>query len=251
MHFGPGVTHHVARDLDRHEGEQGQDMHRHEQQEQRRECAVHDRLGHGEGVGGPRRRRAGQMMRAMEQGEQAPVMHRPVGPVEIGVVGHQHGHERQAEIERPGLVEPLVERHPARAVAHDDDRAEQGEDPRRPQRGQDFAADVAARRLARLQFAPGERRAPEGEDAGHRRRGHDVTAGIHEPGSGQGVEVGAEQVVHRSIPFVGGRWTVRREARSFAPKSAIALPIPDSARFPGWFWPRPGGIRWGSCRSRP
>ena len=126
------MAHDVAHDLHGHEGEQADFVHGHESDEQRHEGALHDRFGHREGVGRPGGRRARQMVRAMEQREQAPVMHGAVRPVELGVVGDQHESQRQREVERSGLVEAVVDRDPALARRHEDRGAQQGEDQGRP-----------------------------------------------------------------------------------------------------------------------
>ena len=199
MHFGAGMSHDVAQDLYDAEDKQGEAVHRHDEQEKRHEGAVHDGLGDGEGIGGPRSRRARQVVRAMEQREQAPVMHGAVGPVEIGVVGQQHHGERQDEVEWPRLAKTLVDRDPALVIADGDDRAQQREDEGRAQRRQEFAPPLAAGGVAGLQLAAGEACPPEqGEDRGHQRGGHEVAGGVHGPDRGPGRQVDVQQFVHRS-----------------------------------------------------
>ena len=170
-------------------------MHGQEDEEQGHERALYDRLGHGEGIGRPRRRRAREMVRAMEEREQAGVMHRPVGPVEPGVVRHQHEGERQHEIERPRLPEAAIDREPALHRGHEDAGGQEREDQRRTQRGQDLAADVARRGPAGLQLARRQPGPPEhGHDRRHQRRRHQITRGIGDPQRRQGGGEGFEQV---------------------------------------------------------
>lgn len=57
------------------------------------------------------------MMRAMEPGEQSPIVHGAVRPAEVGVVGHENRGERQNEVDRARLIEITMPANASRSLA--------------------------------------------------------------------------------------------------------------------------------------
>ena len=118
-------------------------------------------------------------MGAVENAEQARMVHQPVRPVEIRVMRDDDRGKAEREIADPGGLEIRIDREDAVDGAEHDRDAGQREDDRGPQRGQDFAADVGARGRPRLDLAPAKPDIPEQFQDQGQAAGRDRHSGRH------------------------------------------------------------------------
>jgi hypothetical protein len=82
----PAVPKYVEGDLPDHEKKKGQRMDRIKDKNEWENSCLHHRFPRIEGVGGPGSRIDRDMMSLVHQGEKPPMMHEPVGPIEISIV---------------------------------------------------------------------------------------------------------------------------------------------------------------------
>jgi len=100
MEFESGVSRDVEDDLPQHDESERRRMDGHRQCHDRKDPRFDHRFGRRESVRRPRRGIRRKVMHAVEQREEPPVMHQPMGPIEVGVVQENradHASEKPAQ----------------------------------------------------------------------------------------------------------------------------------------------------------